>query len=72
MAKSSAVSTAQELERLTGWGTTWIRTLEKRGKIPAGRRDEGGKRKWWPESEARAIVEGRGNAAISTEIEAAQ
>lgn len=48
-----------ELERLTGWRTTWIRTLEKRGKIPAGRVDEGGKRKWWPESEARAIVEGR-------------
>jgi len=48
----------KELERLTGWGTTWIRTLEKSGKIPQGRVDEGGKRKWWPESEARAIVAG--------------
>lgn len=49
----------RELEELTGWGATWIRTLEKTGRIPAGRVDEGGKRKWWPESEARAIVEGR-------------
>ena len=49
----------RELEQLTGWGATWIRSLEKRGAIPRGRVDEGGKRKWWSESEARAIVEGR-------------
>ena len=47
-----------ELSRLTGWGVTWLRSLEKSGKIPAGRIDEGGKRKWWPESEVRAIVAG--------------
>lgn len=49
----------REFEQVSGWGTTWIRTLEKQGKIPAGRVDEGGKRKWWPESEVRAIVAGR-------------
>jgi len=49
----------RELEQLTGWGATWIRELEKRGKIPAGRVDQGGKRKWWPASEVRAIVAGR-------------
>jgi predicted DNA-binding transcriptional regulator AlpA len=49
----------RELEQLTGWGATWIRELEKRGKIPTGRVDQGGKRKWWPVSEVRAIVAGR-------------
>lgn len=49
-----------ELEQLTGWGATWIRTLERDGKIPKGRTDPGGKRKWWPLSEVRAIVSGKG------------
>jgi predicted DNA-binding transcriptional regulator AlpA len=48
----------KELQELTGWGSTWITQLEKKGKIPAGRVDFGGRRKWWPESEARAIVAG--------------
>ena len=39
----------RELQTRTGWGPTWIRTLEKTGKIPPGRVDEGGKRKWWTE-----------------------
>lgn len=47
-----------ELSQLTGWGDTWIRRLEKDGKIPKGRKDEGGKRKWWPLSEVQAIVAG--------------
>jgi predicted DNA-binding transcriptional regulator AlpA len=49
----------KELQELTGWGTTWISVLEKRGKIPPGRVDFGGRRKWWPESEVRAIVAGQ-------------
>jgi hypothetical protein len=48
----------RELEQLTGWGATWIREMEKRGRIPKGRVDKGGKRKWWLLSEARAIVAG--------------
>lgn len=49
----------RELEQLTGWGPTWIRTLERRGVIPKARTDPGGKRRWRPLSEAKAIVEGR-------------
>lgn len=47
-----------EFKQLTGWGETWIRTLEKRGAIPRGRVDIGGRRKWWPLSEVRQIVAG--------------
>lgn len=63
----------RELQQLTGWGATWIRELEKSGKIPAGRVDQGGKRKWWPESEARSIVEGTHAAshAVSAIVAAA-
>ena len=55
----------RELEQLTGWGATWIRALEKSGRIPAGRVDTGGKRKWWPEGEARAIVSGQVDKAAA-------
>lgn len=58
-----------ELTELTGWGATWIRTLEKRGAIPAGRVDPGGKRKWWPASEVRRILAGQ--APQPTEQQAA-
>jgi hypothetical protein len=47
-----------ELKRRTGWGDTWLRTKEKRGHIPAGRTDPGGKRKWWTDEEADQIVSG--------------
>jgi hypothetical protein len=47
-----------ELKRRTGWGDTWIRQLEKNGKIPEGRTDPGGKRKFWFDDEADAIVSG--------------
>lgn len=49
----------RELKELTGWGDTWIRELERRGTIPKGRVDEGGKRLWWPASEVRAMLAGR-------------
>jgi hypothetical protein len=48
-----------ELEQRTGFGTTWLRNLEKAGKIPKGRVDAGGKRKWWTDEEADAIVAGQ-------------
>lgn len=49
---------AAELKARTGWGDTWLRELEKRGRIPKGRVDPGGKRKWWTDAEADAIVFG--------------
>ena len=49
----------KELEQRTGYGTTWIRSLEKAGKIPPGHVDLGGRRKWWTDEEADAIVAGR-------------
>lgn len=49
----------RELQERTGWGPSWIRELEKAGKIPPGRVDEGGKRKWWTDVEADAIVSGQ-------------
>lgn len=39
-----------------GCGTTWFRELERRGMIPAGRRDPGGKRLWWPAEEVRKTL----------------
>ena len=47
----------REFETVLGYGTTWFRSLEKRGAIPSGRRDPGGRRKWWPETEVAATVE---------------
>jgi hypothetical protein len=47
-----------ELKQRTGYGDTWLRALEKSGRIPAGHTDPGCKRKWWLEDEADAIVRG--------------
>lgn len=49
----------KELKARTGYGDTWLGILEKRGKIPRGRTDPGGKRKWWTDEEADAIVAGK-------------
>jgi DNA-binding transcriptional MerR regulator len=49
---------ASELKARLGVGDTWLRQLEKRGKIPPARKDEGGKRKYWLSDEAEAIVRG--------------
>ena len=47
-----------ELMRRTGYGDTWLRELEKRGRIPKARCDPGGKRLFWLDDEADAIVRG--------------
>lgn len=47
----------REFEATLGYRTTWFRALEKRGVIPPGKRDPGGKRKWWLASEVAATVE---------------
>ena len=48
-----------ELKQRTGYGDTWLRELEKRGRIPEGHKDPGGLRKWWTDDEADAIVRGQ-------------
>jgi len=47
----------REFAETLGFGITWFRTLEKRGAIPPGRRDPGGKRLWWPASEVAATID---------------
>lgn len=47
----------REFAAVLGCGATWFRTLEKRGAIPPGRRDPGGKRLWWQASEVRTVLE---------------
>ena len=47
----------RELQSALGYSSTWFREQQKRGLIPKGHTDPGGKREWWPEAEARAIVE---------------
>jgi hypothetical protein len=42
--------TRREFARAVGCGITWFRELERRGVIPPGKRDLGGKRLWWPAS----------------------
>jgi DNA-binding transcriptional MerR regulator len=49
---------AAELAQALGITRTWLRALERAGKIPAARRDVGARRKYWTEAEARAIVAG--------------
>jgi hypothetical protein len=46
-----------EFAQVLGCGITWFRTLEKRGAIPPGKRDEGGKRAWWQASEVRETLD---------------
>ena len=47
----------REFAGTLGYGITWFRELERRGLIPPGRRDPGGKRYWWRESEVRATLD---------------
>jgi hypothetical protein len=49
---------AAELKSRTGWSDSWLREKERRGAIPKGRKDPGGKMKWWTDAEADAIVSG--------------
>ena len=62
---------AAELARLLGITRTWLRELERSGRIPAARRDPGGRRKWWLASEARAILAGRVQAPSQQQSQAA-
>lgn len=55
---------AAELKARLGCGDTWLRELEKRNRIPKAHKDPDGKRKWWTDAEADAIVSG---APASTE-----
>lgn len=47
----------REFAKAIGCGITWFRTLERRGLVPPGRRDPGGKRLWWRESQVRDTLD---------------
>ena len=55
--RSRRVYTAEFKARL-GVGDTWLRELERRGRIPRARKDPDAKRKWWPDDEVDAVVAG--------------
>lgn len=55
----------REFADVLGCGSTWFRGLEKRGIVPQGRRDPGGKRVWWPASEVHLTLEKMAKAACS-------
>jgi hypothetical protein len=54
---------ARELREKLGIGETWLKRLEETGRIPRGRTDPGGNRKFWLDDEAEAIVRGEYGAA---------
>ena len=47
----------RELRAALGYGSTWFSEQQRRGISPKGHTDPGGRREWFTESEARAIVE---------------
>ena len=47
----------REFESLLGYGTTWFAELRRKGVIPPGYTDPGGKRLWWHESEVRETLD---------------
>ena len=49
---------APELRDRLGVGETWLRRLETTGRIPPGRTDPGGKRKFWLEEEIEPVIRG--------------
>jgi hypothetical protein len=53
----------RELREALGFGASWYRELQKRGVIPRGHVDAGGRREWFSESEAREIIERLARAA---------
>lgn len=55
-----------ELAQRLGCSTKWILELERRGTIPRGRTDPGGRRKFWPSDVALAIVKGEPAAETAT------
>jgi hypothetical protein len=56
----------RELRQRLGVGDTWLRELIKRGIVPAPHKDPGGKRDWWLDAEADAIVAGRNQNEAAT------
>jgi predicted DNA-binding transcriptional regulator AlpA len=53
----------REFTEVLGCGVTWFRALEKRGTIPQGKRDPGGKKVWWQASEVKATLDKLANDA---------
>lgn len=55
-----------ELAHRLGCSTKWILELERRGTIPRGRTDPGGRRKFWPSDVALSIVKGEPATGTAT------
>jgi hypothetical protein len=62
----------RELREALGYGETWFRVLQKRGLIERGHVDAGGRREWFSEAEARAIVERLARASVPAQPQALQ
>ena len=55
----------REFMRVIGYGPTWFREQQRRGRIPKGKRDPGGKREWWLASEITQTLEALDKDAVS-------
>lgn len=58
----------REFADTLGCGITWFRELERRGLVPRGKRDPGGKRVWWRASVVRATLDKLDVAAESEAV----
>ena len=56
-----------ELAQRLNITTKWLRQLEIRGSIPAGQRDPGSRRKYWPSDVVDGIVRGQAPAPSPTQ-----
>jgi len=55
----------REFMGIIGYGATWFREQQRRGRIPKGKRDPGGKREWWLASEITQTLEALDKDAVS-------
>lgn len=47
---------AREFRSLLGYGATWFRAQQRRGLVPQGRVDPGGRRQWFTPAEVEATL----------------
>ena len=63
--KSTRRVYAPELRERLGVGATWLRHLEVAGRIPPGRTDPGGKRKFWLEEDVEPVIRGAHSTGVA-------
>ncbi|MEJ7667706.1 MAG: hypothetical protein WKH97_03025 [Casimicrobiaceae bacterium] len=61
----------REFMGIIGYGATWFREQQRRGRIPIGKRDPGGKREWWLASEIAETLATFDKEAVSGSMTAA-